>query len=64
MQAATADNPGEMHAKMLSDKSCNVRILNSGPAPLTRGLCQLHIIIPHLNRTIQRNKADDCLYRV
>ena len=33
MQAVTADNPGEMHAKMLSDVSCNIRIPNSG-APL------------------------------
>ena len=29
----TADNPGEMHAKMLSDESCNIHIINSGSAP-------------------------------
>ena len=33
MQVVTADNPGEMHAKMLSDVSSNVRILKSGSVP-------------------------------
>ena len=30
MEAVPADTPGEMHAKMLCDESCNIRTSNSG----------------------------------
>ena len=39
MQAVTADNPYEMHAKLLSDVSCTIRLLNLGLRRLgVRGL--------------------------
>ena len=38
MQAVAAENPGEMHRKMLSEVSCNTSILNLGPAQRFRDL--------------------------
>ena len=59
MQAVAADIPGQMHAKMLSGVSCNMRTNSEFRLRAVDAWpCQLHIPVPHLNRTIHMNRAE------